>query len=230
MKKATLLFLFVFASCYSFAQQYHMEGRFVNTAPDSISLDSVAFEFTPTTYAYYVNAGTTPSSQGTYMVSTYNLGPDSLILMESGLGVCSGNGGGNTIKFKLGYTTTPFYSIIVDETTQSIDSCSTHSYKIQGEYIGYTGIIVFSTSVSSAVPRSSLTTNVYEGHLTLASSYNEKVSVAVLNTNGQSVMPVQDIQLIKGQNNNLDFKSLPPGMYFITILSANERKVLKLAL
>jgi hypothetical protein len=48
--------------------------------------------------------------------------------------------------------------------------------------------------------------------------------------NGQKILPAKEIQLIKGQSDRLDLTTLPPGMYFITILSGHERKVLKLVL
>ena len=102
MKNAIILFLsLLLFSNTSWGQQYHMLGRFVNTAPDSTSLDSVAFEFTATTYAYYVNASTVPSSSGTYAVVTSTMAPDSLFLFEDSLGVCNTNNGGYTVKFGL---------------------------------------------------------------------------------------------------------------------------------
>jgi hypothetical protein len=81
MKNTMILcsFLLLFANALN-AQQYYMNGRFVNGAPDSTSLDSVAFVFTPTTYEYYINAATAPSSSGTYSVIT------SVIRTEAGTG------------------------------------------------------------------------------------------------------------------------------------------------
>lgn len=229
MKKSLLLILLVFTAHFSKAQQYHMTGRFTNTAPDSTSLDSVAFEFTPTTYAYYINAGTIPSSTGTYMVVSNNVGPDSLVLMEDTLGVCNTNNGGSTIRFRLSYQLAPFHQLTIDETTQSVDSCPSHSYKIQGDYIGYNnaGQIIFTSSVNKISDAGGIEAYVHGRQLAIRSTYDTRAEVQVINLNGQKVTDKQTIRLGKGQTGNLELNGLQPGMYFILIQTERERKTLK---
>ena len=231
MKNAIILFLsLLLFSNTSWGQQYHMLGRFVNTAPDSTSLDSVAFEFTATTYAYYVNASTVPSSSGTYAVVTSTMAPDSLFLFEDSLGVCNTNNGGYTVKFGLQYQLSPYYGLTIIESISSIDSCPSHSYKIQGDYIGYEGEIVFTNSVKNASNPSALHTNVYNAQLQISSQYNEKISVQVMNLNGQKMMAAEQAILVNGQRDSFDFRGLSPGIYFVIIQSEHERKAIKFVL
>jgi hypothetical protein len=232
MGKSLLFLIILLASLPGYGQQYHMTGRFSNTSPDSISLDSVAFVFTATTYAYYINAGTTPSSTGTYAVITNNPAPDTLALFEDTQGVCNTNGGGNTIKFRLTYATTPFHNIELFETTQSIDSCSSHSYKIQGQYIGYNGNgqIVFTSSVGNTESKGALNAYVYGNVLNVRSEYQENIQINVLNLNGQRVMPVRNAVMRKGEHATFELSGLSTGMYFIIIQGERERKTLKLML
>lgn len=226
MKNIILAFLLFSFATTSSAQQYYMTGRFVNTAPDSTSLDSVAFVFTPTTYAYYINASTTPSSTGTYAV--IDASTDSLVLFEDSLGVCNTNGGGSKISFALSYTISPYYSIDIFETAQSIDSCPSHSYKIQGQYIGYEGEVIFTNSVKETNAVSSLQAYVYENRLFVKSRYREKVSIDIRSINGQKLEKNRELMLTDDQYSAVDLNGFSPGIYYIVIRSEHERKTLKL--
>lgn len=230
MKKLFLLIATTFIAGTTFSQEFYMQGRFVNTNPD-ISLDSAAFEFTPTNYEYFINDATTPSSSGTYEVIDGIFNPDSIILYEDTLGVCATNGGGKTIRFEVGASTNPFYAVTLFETSFSVDSCPTHSHKMSGQYIGYNdGVVIYPTSVSTLGEASSLGLYSYGNRIYLTADENETVNVAIMDMNGRKLGDPRKMQLSKGQPQTYDVGWLSPGVYIAVVTTARERKTLRFIL
>lgn len=230
MKNYVLILAVLLTSATAYSQQYYMNGRFSNTTPDlSLGIDSAAFNFTNTTYTYYINNNPNPSSFGTYQVLVG--GPqDLLILSEDSLGVCSSNGSGTTVTLGLDYTTMPFHSIIVSETAASQDSCPTHSAKMSGQFISTGGMIIPTASVKGTSATSSLQAFAYNGQLYVSGRNNEKVAVTVTNISGQKLIPTQDVILFNGQPVVFGLSGLSPGLYVVFLQSATERKAVKIGL
>lgn len=231
MKNLILFFSILLCSTAAYSQQYHMTGRFSNTTPNVNSgLDSAIFVFTPTHYQYFINANTAPSSQGTYWVSPGG-NTDTLYLVEDSLGVCSQTGTGITVWFNLDYTVSPYYSLIITESDNSMIDCPSHSNKIEGDYLGWDGMIFpYPASVVRVPAASAIQAHVYNSQLSVASTYNEKVTVTITNISGQKMLNTREALLLNGNQARFDLTGLIPGMYFAIIQSEHERKAIKFAL
>lgn len=231
MKKLLLLFSILLCSTIGYSQSYYMTGRFTNASPDiSQQIDSAIFVFTSTEYSYYTNTNTNPSSFGTYYVMTGGLA-DTLVLMEDSLGICSVNGSGTTVKFKIDRTVTPYYSITLTETAASQDSCPSNSLRMSGDFLGEPGMITdVPVSVKTTNGVFALAADIYNGTLRLKSDYDEKAQIDVININGQKVSGVQTVTLKKGQTSFIPLDVLNTGVYFVRIKTSSELKVVKFAL
>ena len=231
MKKIILLLSVLLSLTTSYAQQFHMSGRFSNTTPDVDALiDSAAFNFTNSGYTYFVDDNPNPSSFGTYEIIIGGMS-DTLVLYEDSLGVCSDNGTGATVKLEIDKTVTPFYSIILSETSHSMQNCTSHSLQMSGDFIATSGVIFnWAASVKDAKSDIGLRAYTFEGKLMVNSNYNEKVSVTVTNISGQKVTKTQEATLSAGHTHTFDFDGLSRGIYFIFLQSEHGRKTVKVAI
>lgn len=230
MKKFILSFCILLSVTTTYAQQFYMNGRFSNTTPDlNAGIDSAAFNFTNTTYTYFINNNPNPSSFGSYAIVT-GTSSDTLVLMEDSLGVCSNNGTGTTVKMKIDKTITPYFSIILSETAHSMASCPTHSLRMSGDFIATSGTIISTSSVNDTKQDNGLQAYTYGGRLMVIGKYNERVFVSVTNINGQKVLKTQETNLTQGQTSTFDLSGLSSGIYFVLIQSEHGRKAIKVAL
>lgn len=230
MKKLILSFCILLSASATYAQDFYMNGRFSNTTPDiNAQIDSAAFNFTNTNYTYFINDNANPSSFGTYAVIIGSMS-DTLVLMEDSLGVCSSNGTGTMVKMEIDKTITPFHSIILSETAQSMDSCTSHSLRMSGTFIATSGTIISTSSVNSTKQDNGLQAYTYGNQLMVTGKYNERVSLTITNVSGQKVMKTQEAQLSQGEKRTFDLSNLNPGIYFVLIQSEHGRKAVKVAL
>ncbi len=232
MKKLILLSCVLLSFTTTYAQQFHMNGRFCNSTPNvNAGIDSAAFIFTNVGYNYYINANTNPSSHGEYEIINGSMS-DTIVFYEDSLGVCSNNGTGAVVKMEIDKTTTPFYSIILSQTANSLANCPSHSLKMSGDFIASNGGIIYGWAASVKDTKTDIGLQAYNygNQLVIKSRYNEKVYVSVTNVNGQKVMKTQDAYLTQGEKATFELSSLSAGIYFVLIQSEHGKTAIKVGL